>query len=128
MNIDHRHKVKPKILENARELRKSPTPFESKLWSKLKGGQLLGYKFRRQHPVGSYILDFFCANCNLIIEIDGESHNYNIEYDQRRTKWLVDSGYTLIRFSNKDIIDDFDNVLNQILATCHKISPNPDLL
>ena len=72
----------------ARELRRELTPAEQKLWQCLRGGQIDGAQFRRQHAVGTYIVDFFCAKSKLVIEVDGDMHSDQIEYDAERTQWL----------------------------------------
>ncbi len=74
--------------QRARELRQELTPAEKKLWQRLRNGQLNGAHFRKQRAVGIYIVDFFCAKSKLVIEVDGDSHADQIEYDAERTQWL----------------------------------------
>ncbi len=100
----------------ARELRRAMTPAEKKLWQHIRYGQL-GVHFRRQHAVGPYILDFFCASARLVIEIDGDSHGdpKQAEYDTKRTLWLTEQKqYRIIRFWNSEILHDIDHVLTGI--------------
>lgn len=104
------------ILDNAKKLRRQSTPTEIKLWAQLRSRRFLGLKFRRQSPLGSYIVDFVCIEKKLIIEIDGGQHNENNQrdYDQRRTAFLNGLGYTVIRFWNNEILWQFDVVMDQL--------------
>jgi very-short-patch-repair endonuclease len=100
----------------ARNLRKNQTEAEQILWSKLRSRQLSGFKFRRQHPIESYVLDFYCSETHLAIEIDGGQHteNKNIERDNDRTAYLNQKGIRVIRFWNNDVIKHLDEVLTEI--------------
>jgi very-short-patch-repair endonuclease len=106
--------ISPKIQEAAKQLRKNLTPAESLLWQKLRSKQLDGLKFRCQHPVGSFILDFYCPALKLVIEIDGKSHQNQQEYDQARTDQLSYYGYHVVRFTNEEIFQDVDKVVEKI--------------
>lgn len=90
--------------ERARMLRGSMTEAEKLLWNQLRG-RSTGYKFRRQHPIRSYIVDFYCHSLKLVIEVDGDVHQEitNIAYDQGRTAFLEDQGITVIRFTNHEV-------------------------
>ena len=127
--MERRHRIYPPILQAARELRQPQTPAEATLWHKLRNRRL-GYKFRRQHPIDRFIIDFYCAEAKLCIEIDGSSHfePSQSEYDQARTVWLEKDGYTVIRFTNHDVRYKIDLVLDEILKTVEKIlnPPSPD--
>ena len=99
----------------ARELRKTMTPAEAALWQRLRGKQLDGWHFRRQHAVGPFIVDFFCAKAKLVIEVDGSIHKQQVEYDAERTTWLEsERGYRVIRFTNQAVLTDIEGVLNHI--------------
>jgi len=103
-------------LANAKILRKQSTPMEIKLWNRLRARRLMGLKFRRQCPLGSYIVDFICIEKRLIIEVDGGQHNepeHQI-YDERRTEFLNQSGYNVLRFWNNEVLLQFDAVMDQI--------------
>lgn len=104
-----------KLLDRRRELRKNPTPEEEKFWWYLKEKKL-GFKFRRQHSVSGYILDFYCKERKLIIEIDGGVHRTKDaqEYDAVRDKFFIDLGYKVLRFSNDDINQSIDVVISKI--------------
>ena len=120
------HRVYPPTLARARELRRQQTPAESELWARLRNRQLGGFKFRRQYPIGGFIVDFYCAACRLVVEIDGGSHADQVEYDQARTVWLSEQDYHVIRFRNRDDHRRIDGVLEAILAECQKLgSPSP---
>ncbi len=101
----------------ARQLRHEVTPAEQLLWERLRNRQLLGLKFRRQHPVGNFIVDFYCAEQKLIIELDGAVHEHQRERDQERTEILERQGYRVIRISNTDVKRDLEEVLRRIAAT-----------
>lgn len=103
------------IFANAKHLRKNMTDAETVLWMYLKEG-INGLKFRRQHPIGIYIADFYCHKARLIIEIDGEIHNDLLvqETDRRREKDLKDLNYTIIRFSNEEVYKNPEKVLKEI--------------
>ncbi len=107
-----------KTIQNARELRKSLTGAEQRLWYVLRNRQSGVIKFRRQHPIGKYIVDFYCPQSRLIIEIDGDSHGDSQEYDRQRTEWLESQGYQVIRFSNREVKEHFDTVIADILFQC----------
>ncbi|HKY10004.1 MAG TPA: endonuclease domain-containing protein [Candidatus Binatia bacterium] len=98
----------------ARKLRVNQTDVEGKLWSRLRGGQLSGVKFRRQHPIGSFIVDFCCLEKGLIVELDGGQHVEQAAADTRRTEFLEGLGYRILRFWDHDVLDNFDGVLERI--------------
>ncbi|MEQ9092320.1 MAG: endonuclease domain-containing protein [Balneola sp.] len=89
------------LVEKARKLRKNSTPGEIELWKLVKNKQVMGYQFRRQRPVKNYIVDFYCKELRLAIEIDGSSHDYKVEYDQKRQEKLEELGITFLRFSEE---------------------------
>jgi very-short-patch-repair endonuclease len=94
----------------AQALRKNPTDAERKLWAHLRLRQLGEYKFRRQHPLGPYIVDFICIEKKLIIEVDGGQHDDNKFYDSKRDKWLENKGFTVLRFWNNEVLTYIENV------------------
>jgi very-short-patch-repair endonuclease len=98
----------------AREKRREPTHTENLFWQELRNRKLNGLKFRRQHVIEHYFVDFYCAEARLIIEVDGEIHEYQQEDDQVRQEKLESSGSIVIRFSNDDILNNMQNVLQQI--------------
>lgn len=100
----------------ARELRKNLTQQERKLWNLLKNKQFHNLSFRRQHPIGDYIVDFICRSQKLIIELDGGQHNIdeNIKYDKKRTEFLESLGFKVIRFWNNDIDNNIEGVIKFI--------------
>ena len=107
----------------ARELRKQTTPAEKILWEQLRDRRLLGLKFRRQHPLGTYIVDFYCPAQRLVVEIDGEIHRYQGVNDQLRTDQLEEKGYKVIRFWNYEVEQHLDTVLDTIVEKCDLPSP-----
>lgn len=112
------HGSEHETTEYARQLRKEQTPIEAKLWKRLRASQLDGFKFRRQHPVGRFITDFCCEEAKLIVEIDGDSHAEQQEYDEARTVFLRRLGYLVIRVTNRDVLKNMDGVLEMILQEC----------
>ncbi|HOQ67429.1 MAG TPA: endonuclease domain-containing protein [Candidatus Atribacteria bacterium] len=100
----------------ARGLRKRQTDAERVLWNKLRNKQIEGVKFRRQQPIGSYIVDFVSLEIKLIIEIDGGQHNGRRvrEKDEEREKWLKGKGYQILRFWNNDVLTNIEGVLEKI--------------
>lgn len=99
--------LEQKLKAFARENRKTPTLAERKLWSRLRC-QRNGVTFRRQHVIGNYIVDFFCSPAELVVEIDGASHDDAESYDTARTAWLEAEGFTVVRLWNMDVINDTD--------------------
>ena len=112
-------------LEQRREQRKNLTPAERKLWQKLRSKKLAGLKFRRQHQIGHYIVDFYCPKLALIIEIDGSIHvePQKIEEDKRRQKELEHRGYRVIRYNNNDVVWNINGVYSDIIKICNNLSP-----
>ena len=110
-----------KSLTNAKTLRTNQTDCENILWQKIRAKRLNGIKFRRQVPVGKYILDFVALGKKLIIELDGSQHLENSEYDILRTEYLKNLGYTVVRFWDNDIINNIDSVLLKILETYNNL-------
>ncbi|MEJ5308611.1 MAG: endonuclease domain-containing protein [Anaerolineae bacterium] len=112
--------VDPTTLSRARELRRASTSAERKLWSALRGKQLLGLKFRRQHPLPPYIVDFYCHEKRLVVELDGGQHNEvaRTAYDLERTAWLQAQGLRVIRFWNHEVETNLTGVLDAIARAC----------
>jgi len=106
------------VQQRARELRQEMTPAEKLLWSRLRNKQLNGLKFRRQHPLGPFIADFYCAAHCLVLEIDGDIHDLQPERDAARTEQLEQYGYRVIRFRNKQVLDNIEGVLATVGAAC----------
>jgi len=103
-------------VEAAQDLRAQTTPAEALLWKYLRRDQLNGLRFRRQHPIGGYIADFACPLHKLVIEVDGSIHEFQKEDDERRTACLCDRGYRVVRFSNEEVLNNIESVLNQIIS------------
>ncbi len=103
------------------ELRKNQTEPEKKLWLGLRSGQL-GVKFRRQHGIGNYIVDFYSSELSLVIELDGDSHfsEQGFKYDQRRDHYLKQLGLTVIRFTNDEVMRNYEGVVVTLLGMIKK--------
>lgn len=108
--------AKRRIFEYADTLRTNSTPSEKILWQHLKGKRLMGLKFRRQHPANQFILDFYCHEIRLVIELDGSIHDLpeRKEYDKGRQYCLEEFGLTVIRFRNEEINSNLPEVLQKI--------------
>src|SRR6266545_1605453 len=98
----------------ARTLRRDATGVERRLWHKLRGAQIDGASFRRQHPAGNYILDFYCPALQLAIELDGGQHAQATSRDRQRDEWLSTRGVTMLRFWNSDVTQNLNGVLEVI--------------
>jgi len=107
---------KPELKTLARKLRHNSTQGEVMLWSRLRGRQMLGYKFIRQKPIAKYVVDFFCRELKLIIEVDGYSHEGSFEEDQIRQNKLEELGLNILRFSESEVRRDIEQVLTVIEA------------
>ncbi|RYF52798.1 MAG: endonuclease domain-containing protein [Cytophagaceae bacterium] len=101
---------------NGRALRQQQTEAEKAFWEVVRGNRLGGLKFRRQHPIGYFIADFYCHQYKLVIELDGSVHDEieQQEYDQNRDGWMREYGLTILRFTNQDVFDTIDFVKQQI--------------
>jgi len=106
------------IQERARELRQQLTAAEELLWSRLRNRQLGGLKFRRQHPLGSFIADFCCPSRRLVVEIGGDIHDLQPGRDRARTEQFEQHGYQVIRFRNEQVLTDIEAVLEAVEAPC----------
>lgn len=105
----------PKLVEVARENRKNPTQAEKKMWFKvLKNKQFENYKFLRQKPLDNFIADFYCAELMLVIEIDGDSHVAQVEYDPLRSEKLEAYGIKVIRYTNDNVISNIEGVFRDL--------------
>jgi very-short-patch-repair endonuclease len=116
VSLNDRLRVKPQVTENARALRGEMTLAERRLWSELRGKQIEGHRFRRQHPLGSYIADFACLEKMLVIELDGGQHQEQVEYDERRTAFMQQQGWQVLRFWNNDVMNNLDGALTRVVA------------
>jgi very-short-patch-repair endonuclease len=115
--VSMHHGAKPSTFGNAKYLRYvAATKQETILWDRLKNKQVLNQKFRRQHPLASYVLDFYCDYCKISIEIDGDHHDEKAqkEYDANRSEYLNSVGIFELRFNNKNIDNDLEWVMEEI--------------
>ncbi|MDJ0610822.1 MAG: endonuclease domain-containing protein [Kiloniellales bacterium] len=102
--------------ERARKLRRASTDAERRLWYALRNRQISGHKFRRQHPIGPYIVDFVCPAKKLVVELDGSQHLRSVDYDNKRTAEIAREGFRVIRFWNNEVLSNLDGVLRAIEA------------
>ena len=108
------------MLNFARNLRQNLTPAERLLWSPLRRRQVSGFKFRRQHMIGSYICDFVCAEARVVIELDGSQHLDCAPYDANRDRFLQSQGYRILRFWNGDVLKQTESIVDTIFAAMHR--------
>jgi very-short-patch-repair endonuclease len=119
------------LADKARTLRNDPTAAERVLWFHLRRGQMAGAKFRRQQPIGPFIVDFYCSALRVVVELDGSSHDNKEPYDLARQQYLESKGLTVLRFTNSDIRENVVGVAEQILGVCRDLKggcappPNP---
>jgi len=111
----------PVLKEDREKLKRKMTPFEIILWEELKGKKL-GFKFRRQHVIDCFIVDFVCLKLSLIIEIDGGIHKQQIEYDRMREERLKILGYFIIRFTNEEVDNDIEFVIVKIRKYLNRLN------
>ncbi len=107
-------RLRGKLRTAARQMRHEPTPAEDLLWQRLRGRQLSGRKFHRQFSIDRFIVDFFSSSAALIIEVDGEVHRQQVEADKERQQILTALGFRVIRFTNAQVLDLTDQVLQEI--------------
>jgi very-short-patch-repair endonuclease len=96
---------------------------ERLLWGRLRDGRLAGLQFRRQHPVGPYVADYLCLSANVVIELDGRSHDGRADQDRQRQDYLERQGLRVIRFSNDSVLQNLTGVLEAIARVCKKVPP-----
>ena len=114
------------LTERARENRKNPTRAESKIWNEvLRMRQFAGYKFLRKDPIDNYIVDFYCSELRLVIEIDGDSHAETVEYDAERTEVLHALGLVVVRYTNDDVIRNIRGVYDDLSEKIKNLHPTP---
>ena len=111
----------------ARQLRKDSTDAERRMWALLRNRRLADRKFRRQVPIGRYVVDFVCLENRLIVELDGGHHLVSEDYDTERTKWLMEQGFRIIRFWNNQVLNEAVSVLDSLLLEL-EMEPSPSPL
>jgi very-short-patch-repair endonuclease len=103
-----------KLKPIARQMRHDPTPAEVALWERLRNRQVCGMKFRRQHAIERFIVDFYCSKARLIVEVDGGVHDYTVEEDAIRQEYLESLGHSVLRYRNDDVLHRIDGVIVEI--------------
>jgi very-short-patch-repair endonuclease len=111
--------------DRAKRMRREMTRAETLLWRHLKADRLNGLGFRRQTPMGNYIADFVAHSCKLVVEVDGESHDFaeRIRHDAARDQWFVSRGYRVLRFTNDDVMKNLEGVVLSILEAAEQAVP-----
>nr|WP_199042907.1 endonuclease domain-containing protein [Dyella sp. ASV24] len=115
-------------VDRARGMRGTQTDAEQLLWYYLRNRRMQGWKFRRQHEISRYIVDFVCPDAGLIVELDGGRHGDQLIYDERRTLELQTMGYRVLRFWNNDVLKNVEGVLEVILEVLASPAPHPSPL
>ncbi|QBQ56625.1 endonuclease domain-containing protein [Nitrosococcus wardiae] len=125
--MSHRTRISSLVKQRVRELRREPSEAERQLWQHLRRRQLGGYRFRRQHPLGHYVVDFVCLEAQLVIEVDGGQHSEQQDYDQWRTEWLTQRGFRVLRFWNHEVLSSTEAVITAIWYALHgdTLPPSP---
>ena len=116
----HPQKIPEDLKAYAREMRSNMPDAEQLLWYLLRNRRIAGAKFRRQHPIGRYILDFYCSEKQIAIELDGGQHSEQLEYDQRRDAYLKEQGIQILRFWNHQMLLETESVLEVIFSEVTK--------
>ena len=116
-----RQKISREKLQRAKEMRREMTPAETKLWTRLRANRLMGYHFRRQQIIEPYIVDFYCHEVGLVVEVDGSIHLEQEEYDRQRDQHLQESGLYVLHFTNADVMKSLDVVLEEIYRVCQEM-------
>jgi very-short-patch-repair endonuclease len=117
----------PQKIHRAKELRKEQTPSEKYLWNNIRANRLDGFHFRRQHVIDEFIVDFYCHQVRLVVEIDGPIHEFQQEYDCERAHILRQHGLHLIRFTDVEVMEDLEGVLGKLRTVCHKLMEEKSL-
>ena len=113
------------MLDKAKALRTNQTDAEQRLWYHLRAHRFMGLKFKRQKPIGRYIVDFVCMERGIIVELDGGQHAENVAQDQKRDAWLSSQGYTVLRFWNNEVMQQLEGVLEKIRLVALSPGPSP---
>jgi very-short-patch-repair endonuclease len=108
--------------DRARELRSNQNEVEAMVWERLRSRKLKGFKFRRQHPIGNYIADFYCAEAALIVELDGMTHEGREEYDAERDAWLESQGIFVMRIKNHEFLETYHAFFDALARHCEERS------
>jgi very-short-patch-repair endonuclease len=111
---------------NARSLRKNQTLAEAALWQRLRNREFCGHKFRRQVPIGPYVVDFLCKSARLIVEVDGGQHAKQVHDDTARDTYLRSHGYQIVRFWNNEVLGNLNGVLESLTLTLSQRARVPD--
>lgn len=119
--MPYQYKYNKSLVNFSKINRKIQTEAEKTLWFHLKGRQLQGYKFRRQYPIGNFILDFYCVEKKLAIELDGSQHIEQESYDKRRKEYLERFGIRILRFWDNDVLKQTKIVLEKILSVLENV-------
>jgi very-short-patch-repair endonuclease len=116
-NLPYHFNAPDKLFDLAKELRHSQTPAEEFLWKFIRNRKVAGMKFRRQHPLGKYIADFYCYEAKLVIELDGWIHEKADikDYDKERQEAIEEFGLKVLRFTNEDVFEDLEKIINEII-------------
>lgn len=115
------------LKDKARKLRQSGNLAEALLWRELRGRRILNYQFSRQKPIGNYIVDFYCSKLKLVIEIDGMSHDWKLDYDTLRTQYIENLGIKILRFKDSEVRKNISNIVSIIESWVmnNEQPPNP---
>ena len=102
----------------AHDMRRTMTPTEERLWGRLRADRVQGLHFRRQQVIDGFIADFYCHEVGVVVEVDGEVHRFQAEYDEERDKIIAARGFAILRFTNDEVLNSLDEVVGRIAAAC----------
>lgn len=130
--MTHRNRT-PIFVERSREMRHEPNDAEATVWNAIRNRQLGGFKFRRQYAIGIYIVDFYCAEARVVIELDGKSHDTKKEYEEKRDSWLNSHELLVLRVPNLELASTLEEFLEMVWCVCtervgestHGAGPSP---
>lgn len=118
------YRIHPTTTSRARSLRSGMTDVERLLWRAIRGKQIQAHRFRRQHPIGPYIVDFACIEQKLVVELDGGQHQKQNPQDEQRTACLQSQGWQILRFWNNEVLNNLDGVLSTIVEHLNHAPPS----
>jgi len=121
-NVVIGQRVEAEKVARAKELRRQMTPAERVLWQHLRRNQLEGFHFRRQQVIDGFIVDFYCHAAGLVVEIDGDVHQQQAEYDAERDRILTARGLRVLRIPNREVLENLPDVLSRIAAACRSLA------
>jgi very-short-patch-repair endonuclease len=120
MRVQRESPSRGTTIARAKRMRREPTEAEARVWHRVRANRLGGFHFRRQQPIGEFIADFYCVAAELVVEINGASHEEQVGYDDSRDRFLNAMGLEVLRVSNERVMNEIDKVMEEILDACER--------